>query len=107
MNRVCGVQKACRRRARERDVLVLPYSDQVICERDGWVCQLCRGPVDPRLPRTHRDGATIDHIVPISLGGADAPGNVQLAHMGCNASKGARFTADVVGVRSGVRVVAP
>jgi 5-methylcytosine-specific restriction endonuclease McrA len=28
--------------------------------------------------------ASLDHIVPVSLGGAHVPGNVQLAHLICN-----------------------
>jgi len=35
-------------------------------------------------------GATIDHIIPIVNGGADAAGNVQLAHFICNVVKGPR-----------------
>lgn len=34
------------------------------------------------------DGATIDHIVPLSLGGSDEPANVATAHRRCNIRKG-------------------
>jgi HNH endonuclease len=70
----------------------VPYTDREIFERDQWRCHLCRKPVDPDLPRTHRDGATIDHILPISLGGADEPSNVATAHWHYNHKKRAQLT---------------
>lgn len=59
-----------------------------IYERDGRICQLCGGPVDLKLPWTDRWSATLDHIVPYSLGGADDPGNLRLAHRSCNSRRG-------------------
>lgn len=57
--------------------------------RDGWRCHLCRKRVrrhfvapDPRSP-------TFDHLVPVSAGGDDSPGNLRLAHFGCNSRRGA------------------
>lgn len=61
-----------------------------IYERDGWMCQLCGEPVDPALIFPDRLSATLDHIVPLSLGGTHDPSNVQLAHLGCNSAKGNR-----------------
>jgi 5-methylcytosine-specific restriction endonuclease McrA len=66
------------------------YDDSAIFERDGWICQICGGPVDRTVPRSDRAGATIDHAVPLSAGGLDAPSNVRLAHRACNASRGNR-----------------
>lgn len=80
---------ASRRRgpARSADI---PYADREIFERDRWRCHLCGEPVDPALPRTDPNGATIDHLVPLSEGGADAPSNVATAHGRCNRDKGVR-----------------
>jgi 5-methylcytosine-specific restriction endonuclease McrA len=61
-----------------------------LAERDGWVCALCDHPIDPKASRRSRDGATIDHILAIALGGKHEADNLQLAHQGCNARKGAR-----------------
>jgi 5-methylcytosine-specific restriction endonuclease McrA len=63
------------------------YTDREIFERDGWRCYLCGKPVDRTVPRTDPLGATIDHIVPRSRGGPDAPDNVATAHWRCNRQK--------------------
>jgi hypothetical protein len=70
------------------------YTDREIFERDGWRCHRCHKLVDRNVPRTHSDGASIDHIIPLSLGGIDAPSNVATAHWRCNREKGARGAND-------------
>ena len=66
-----------------------PYTRQEIFARDGWVCGICDEPVDPDLRAPDPKSASIDHVVPLSLGGDDTPANVRLAHLGCNVSRGA------------------
>jgi hypothetical protein len=61
-----------------------------IYERDSWICQLCNEPVDKTLKYPNLMSASLDHILPVSLGGAHTTVNVQLAHLGCNISKGNR-----------------
>lgn len=61
-----------------------------IYERDGWKCGLCGRKVNPKLSWPDRRSASLDHIVPLSQGGHHVRTNVQLAHLGCNNSKGAR-----------------
>lgn len=51
-----------------------------IYERDGGRCHLCRKPVG-------RPAATMDHLVPVALGGSHTRANVALAHRSCNSSK--------------------
>ncbi len=70
------------------------YTDREIFERDGWRCHLCGDKVDPTVDRRHPDGATIDHLVPISLGGEDEPANVATAHWKCNRDKGTRAVGE-------------
>ena len=64
-----------------------------ILERDGTDCHLCGKPVDMTLAWPHRDSKSVDHIIPLSKGGAHELSNCALAHMGCNSSKGARLAA--------------
>lgn len=44
-----------------------------------------------RSPRGQPKRAAVDHIVPLSLGGAHSLENVQLAHLFCNMRKGNRY----------------
>ena len=67
-----------------------PYIREEIFARDNWICGLCQEPIDPELKWPESGFASIDHIVPISLGGDDTPANVQAAHLRCNISKGNR-----------------
>ena len=71
-----------------------PYLREEIFERDNWTCQLCQEPIDPELKWPESGFASIDHIVPISLGGDDTPDNVQAAHLSCNQGKGNRVGND-------------
>lgn len=56
---------------------------RAVIERDGGVCGLCGGDVDP-------GDIHIDHILPVSLGGQDLMENLQVAHSKCNIRKGNR-----------------
>lgn len=76
------------RKARLLEIKGEAYSRIDIFARDGWVCQLCGFDIDPGLKVPDKFAATIDHIVHISRGGADAPGNVRAAHFICNSHRG-------------------
>jgi hypothetical protein len=68
-----------------------------IGDRDGWICGICRWPVDRdrsawrKLNRVEhqRDplSAEVDHITPKDRGGSDADDNLQIAHAACNRHK--------------------
>jgi 5-methylcytosine-specific restriction endonuclease McrA len=58
-------------------------------ERDLDRCGICGQPVNGKA-YPHPLSASLDHIVPLSVGGAHDPTNVQLAHLRCNISKGNR-----------------
>lgn len=69
----------------------IPRAERLaIYARDGWICQLCNEPVDPTVDPRTRWGATLDHIVPRSLGGSHDATNLRLAHRHCNSVRGAR-----------------
>lgn len=61
-----------------------------VFERDGWTCGICSGAVDPECAYPDPMSASLDHILPLSMGGAHSLANTQLAHLGCNVRKGAR-----------------
>jgi hypothetical protein len=61
-----------------------------IYERDGWKCQICLKPIDPLLRFPNPKCASIDHIIPVSMGGTNRPENLQASHLRCNVSLGNR-----------------
>lgn len=65
-----------------------PYIPQMIFERDNWICGFCRFPIDANYRFPHDLSATIDHIIPLSLGGPHLPNNVRAAHHYCNSVNG-------------------
>lgn len=85
--------KARRRRALKRGLTAEKYTLAKIAGRDGYRCGLCGSSVDMTIKNPHPWAPTIDHIVPISLGGDDTRGNVWLAHRVCNLRKGNRVTS--------------
>lgn len=56
----------------------------VVYERDGWICQLCREPVDRTLPYPDPMSPSLDHVIRLADGGGHLMDNVQLAHLHCN-----------------------
>lgn len=62
-----------------------------LAERDGWICWLCGGDIDPCAPLGSPASATIDHVVPRSRGGANDRSNMRLAHRRCNGRRGNRL----------------
>lgn len=84
-----GEFKARKHDARVRDGATKQrYSRDDIFERDGWICYLCKLPVDKTLRFPHPGSASLDHVLTLSRGGDNAPRNVRLAHMSCNWYKG-------------------
>lgn len=85
------------RKAALRTATVERVSPLRVFERDGWQCYLCgcrtpkelRGSYEPNAPE-------LEHVVPLSRGGAHLYSNVRCACRGCNLIKGDR-TLDEVG----------
>ncbi len=69
------------RRAVLKKVFVEHVDPVVVFERDKGMCGICK-------QRVERDSPwEIDHMIPISKGGAHAYANVQLSHQACNRAK--------------------
>lgn len=79
-----------KRKARKNGVGHEDIEPHEIFERDNWRCGLCSENIDMAIKWPHPKSPTIDHIIPLSLGGPHTAANVQAAHLGCNCSKGAR-----------------
>lgn len=76
-----------RSKARRYGVEYEPIRKVSIFERDGWTCGICSDPVDRALSWPDRLSASLDHIIPISRGGAHVTANVQCSHLVCNIRK--------------------
>ena len=83
-----------RRRARIRQVEIVPYSEFQVLELYGLLCHICFIEIDLDAPRKQGEGTDwhmglhIDHVIPISAGGGDTLENVRPAHAICNLRKG-------------------
>lgn len=92
MARQAAVTRAKRlRRAETWDGI----ADEEILERDGWRCQIpgCRRrPIRRDVSYPHSRSKSIDHIIPLSLGGDDTAVNKRAAHLGCNLARGNQMT---------------
>lgn len=63
-------------------------------KRDGWLCGICREPIDPRVAWPDQMSASVDHVIPLSHGGEHTYVNCRIAHWICNVRRGAdRATA--------------
>lgn len=83
-------QAARNRRMRKNGVHVERYDPLEIAARDGWRCSLCGKAISKTKPHPHPKALTMDHVIPISCGGDDAPHNVRACHSLCNSIKGNR-----------------
>jgi len=61
-----------------------------LCEQQKWKCSLCGKKLDPKLRGTHNMGISIDHVIPVSMGGTHDLANLAAAHRTCNSKKGNR-----------------
>lgn len=86
-------ERAVHRWSRQRRRRKLRGGDRIhprkVFERDGWTCRLCGKPVDREAVSPDPLSPTVDHILPVALGGLDVYTNVQCAHFSCNVRKGA------------------
>lgn len=76
------------KRAREAGVAVIELFDRTeVFERDGWSCYLCCRATDPDASPFDPSSPTVDHVVPLSQGGAHSLANARTACLHCNSAK--------------------
>jgi len=61
-----------------------------IYERDNWTCQICHKKVKKGLNGRNLLQPSLDHIIPLSLGGSHTRINVRCTHLGCNLARNNR-----------------
>lgn len=82
-----------RRKARKRAAFVEDVDRNYVMARDKWICHLCKEPIPKKVAWPDRLFGTLDHIIPLALGGLHSYANIKAAHLSCNCSK----NANVVG----------
>lgn len=65
-------------------------SVSVLAKRDGTDCTICGEGIDMSLRYPDMQRASVDHVLPYSLGGTHDPENLALAHLVCNIRKSNR-----------------
>jgi hypothetical protein len=78
------------RRAVKRGADAEQINRDQIGERDHWRCGICLVRVDPTLPWPLPLSASLDHVVPLSVGGAHTLANVRITHLTCNVKRSNR-----------------
>ena len=64
------------------------FRNEEIFERDNWKCHVCGKAVNKDLDSRDALSATLDHLIPISLGGGHTKLNIKTAHRRCNSQRG-------------------
>ena len=62
-----------------------------ILRKTAMVCALCGMPLDKSLKYPDPMSISIDHIIPVKLGGKSTIDNLQATHLICNKEKGAKM----------------
>lgn len=84
-----SLRKTKQRREKQlREQYKGPVLYEALYRRDRGICQICGMAVHPDKFCDDSWGGTIDHIVPLSVGGKHSMSNCQLSHRICNSLKG-------------------
>jgi len=83
-----------KRRALTRGADAENVDREAVGERDGWRCGICAKRIDPELVWPAPKSQSLDHIVPLSLGGQHTYLNTRIAHLDCNVRRSNKPEAD-------------
>jgi 5-methylcytosine-specific restriction endonuclease McrA len=88
-----GRTHANRRRARKLENGFEPYTEKQMIDTYGLLCNICAEPINFIAARKvgargWERGLHIDHVIPLSKGGADTLENIRPTHGLCNLKKG-------------------
>lgn len=61
---------------------------EAVFERDDFMCWICGVRCDPLALVPQDEAPTVDHLIPVSLGGDNHPDNLGTAHFICNSRRG-------------------
>lgn len=72
------------RRARSRTDEAEAVDRDVVGDRDGWKCGICRRKVDRTLAYPHPNSPSLDHVIPLADHGPHTYANCRITHLRCN-----------------------
>jgi predicted nucleic acid-binding Zn ribbon protein len=79
-----------RRRARKLEAWDEDVDVMVLADWQNWKCYLCGKPISQKTKAPDSRSLSLDHLVPLSLGGRHSYANCAATHFGCNSKKQAR-----------------
>lgn len=85
------VQVQQRRRTRKGGSHTELFTHEDVVSHSGADCHLCGIPIDYSLTYPDPMSKSLDHVIPLSKGGAHTLSNVKMAHLRCNSKKGDRI----------------
>lgn len=92
IKRLKRMEQRNRARARKAGVPVAPVDFIAVLQAQNWACCLCGEVMDPELiveGKVHESLAiSLEHEIPLGVGGGHVPRNVKGAHCRCNLKKG-------------------
>lgn len=92
-----------KRRAKERGAKAENINPVKVFMDAGWKCQICGKPTPQRYRGTnHKRAPELDHVVPLSKGGAHTWSNVQCACRECNQWKSDKLVVGQAGLFTGL-----
>jgi 5-methylcytosine-specific restriction endonuclease McrA len=60
-------------------------------EAHNWICYVCKEQIDRRLRHPNLMAATVEHILPLALGGKHVWANCAPSHAKCNFERGTQL----------------
>lgn len=92
LDKTCSPRCKRKNQRKGRD-WIAPALRLAIYERDAWSCWICKEKVERDIEYSYEEYnplyPSLDHVIPRSKGGSNHPDNLKLAHVQCNALRGA------------------
>lgn len=84
------------KRAKQYGCIYARVTSRMVIAKHGLTCWICGLSIDPSEAKGTASAFSMDHVVPLSLGGWHDLPNIRPAHHSCNASKSNRFSGQLM-----------
>lgn len=93
-----GILHNRRQSSKRRSYKSEPYNFTEILQKYDSTCILCKSKIDITIAWPDPRSLTVEHIIPLALGGTDTADNVAPAHFHCNIANSASIKKEVQNV---------